>query len=203
MTSEPALRPVARGFGRQLSAAVRAFLLLTVLLGVVWPLAFTGVAQLAAGSAANGSLVKRDGRVVGSALIGQQALGGQWFQPRPSSSDYAGDTSGASNLSPVGEPLRAAVRDRAAELRAANPDAPADIPADALTASGSGLDPDISPAYAHWQVARVAAARGVPADAVRRLVSEQTTAPSLGFLGQERVNVLDLNLALQAAFPAS
>ena len=74
---------------------------------------------------------------------------------------------------------------------------------DALTASGSGLDPDISPAYAHWQVARVAAARGVPADAVRRLVSEQTTAPSLGFLGQERVNVLDLNLALQAAFPAS
>lgn len=199
MTSGVGVRSVGRGFGRQLGAAVRVFLLLTVLLGLVWPLAFTGLAQVVARPTASGSLVERNGRVVGSSLIGQQFTGPEWFQPRPSPSDYAGDTSGGSNLSPVGEPQRAAVRDRVDALRAANPEAPAEIPGDALTASGSGLDPDISVDYANWQVARVARATGVPADDVRRLVADHTTGRTLGFLGQPRVNVLELNLALRAA----
>ena len=197
MTSAVGVSAVGRGFGRQFGAAVRAVLLLTVLLGLAWPLAFTGVAQVVARPAANGSLVEHDGRVVGSSLIGQKSEGPQWFQPRPSASEYAGDTSGSGNLSPVGEPQLSAVRERADALRKANPGAPEAIPSDALTASGSGLDPDISVEYANWQVARVATARGIPADDVRRLVADHTTGRTFGFLGQPRVNVLELNLALQ------
>lgn len=189
---------VVRGFSRQLGAAVRALLVATVVLGLVWPLAVTGVAQVVARPSATGSLVERDGQVVGSSLIGQKFEGDRWFATRPSASDDAGDTSGGRNLSPVGDTQRTAVRERADALRRANPDAPADIPADALTASGSGLDPDISPAYADWQVPRVATARGLAPDAVRRLVADHTTGRTLGFLGQPRVNVLELNLALDA-----
>lgn len=186
-------------FTRQLAPALRVFLLLSLLLGLAYPLAFTGVAQIIASGPANGSLVERDGTVVGSSLIGQKADGPQWFAPRPSASDHAGDTSGSGNLSPVSTAHLDAVRQRADELRAANPAAPADIPADALSASGSGLDPDISVDYARWQAPRVATARGLGQDAVLRLIDEHTTGRALGFLGQERVNVLELNLALDRA----
>ncbi len=200
MTMNPAVPfgAIVRGSARQAGAALRAFLLLTVLLGIVWPLAFTGVAQVVARPMANGSLIERDGRVVGSTLIGQQFEGDQWFQSRPSASDYAGTTSGSGNLSPVGQQQLTLVREREQALRAANPDAPREVPADALTASGSGLDPDISPEFANWQVARVAKARKVDPDDVRRLVADHTTGRTLGFLGQPRVNVLKLNVALDA-----
>ncbi len=173
------------------------FLLLSVLLGLAWPFAFTGLAQLVAGGNANGSLIERDGQVVGSQRVGQRFDGPQWFAPRPSASEYAGDTSGGSNLSPVGADHLATVEERRQALRAANPQAdPATLPKDALSASSSGLDPDISPEYAAWQAPRVAAARGLSVHDVRRLVDEHTSGRTLGFLGAPRVNVLELNLAL-------
>ncbi len=185
-----------RGFTRQLAAALKMFAVLSVLLGLAYPLAVTGVAQVAFREAADGSLVERDGRVVGSSLIGQAFTDPRYVQPRPSTSDYAGDTSGGANLSPVGSQQLTQVHARATALRAANPAAPADIPADALTASSSGLDPDISAGYAAWQAPRIAAARGVPLDAVQELIAQHTSGRTLGFLGQPRVNVLELNLAL-------
>ncbi|MEP7162073.1 MAG: potassium-transporting ATPase subunit KdpC [Dermatophilaceae bacterium] len=185
-----------RGFTRQLSAALRAFLLLSVLLGLVYPLVVTGVAQVALRGPADGSLIERDGRVVGSSLIGQAFTDPRNFQPRPSASHYAGDSSGSGNLSPVAADQLAEVRERANQLRSANRLAPAEIPADALTASSSGLDPDISIDYARWQAPRVAAARGLQVAAVQTMIAQQTTGRTLGFLGQPRVNVLELNLAL-------
>jgi K+-transporting ATPase ATPase C chain len=176
---------------RQSLAGLRAMLVLTVLLGVLYPGAVWGVGQLVSRDQAGGSLVTVDGAVVGSSLLGQQWTGAQWFQSRPSTSDYAGGTSGGSNLGP-GPALDAAVAARAA---AAGLDR-ATAPADALTASGSGLDPHITPAYAAAQVERVAAARGLDVTRVRALVDEYTEGRVAGFLGQARVNVLALNLAL-------
>jgi potassium-transporting ATPase KdpC subunit len=188
--------PVA--IARQVVAAVKALLVLTVLLGVLYPAAVLAAGMLAPGPA-NGSLIEVDGRVVGSSLLGQSAEGPQWFQARPSASDQAGDTSGGSNLGPDAVHLATQVAERESALRAANPGAPATIPPDALTASGSGLDPHISPEYAAYQVPRVAAARGMDVARVQQLVAAHTQHPALGFIGQDRVNVTELNVALETA----
>lgn len=180
---------------RQLSAAVKALLALTLVCGVLYPAAILAVGLVVPDRAA-GQPVRVDGREVGSALLGQPPSGPEWFQGRPSASDAAGDTSGGSNYGPANPDLATAVADREKALRAANPDAPQEIPADALTASGSGLDPDISPEYARWQAPRVAAARSLPVEEVQRLVDANVTAAPLGVMGQDRVNVLALNLAL-------
>lgn len=183
---------------RQLAAAVKALLVLTLITGVLYPAAILAVG-LALPGQANGSLIEVDGKVVGSRLLGQAAEGPQWFQARPSVSDQSGDTSGGSNLGPSSTDLATTVQERETALREANPDAPAEIPADALTASASGLDPHISPEYAAYQVPRVAAARGLTVAQVQQLVDDHTQEAVFGFIGQDRVNVTELNVALQAA----
>jgi K+-transporting ATPase ATPase C chain len=184
--------------------AVRMLLVLTVLTGLLYPLAITAVALLAFPAQANGSLVQRDGVVVGSALIGQANDDARYFWPRPSAVTYmAGSTaaslgsSGASHLAPTSATLAGQVAARAAAFRVANDlTATAPVPPDMLTASGSGLDPHISPAAARAQVERVAAARGIRAPDVAALVEQQMERSQFGFLGEARVNVLALNLAL-------
>lgn len=192
-----------RSIGRTLWTATLMTLVLTVVLGVVYPLVVTGIGQAALPWQANGSLVKdAEGDVVASALIGQSfadAAGAplpQYFQPRPSAVGLDAAASGGSNLGPESAELIAAVEQRRAEVAAFNGVAEAEVPADAVTASGSGLDPHITPEYARLQVARVAEARGLSTDVVRALVEAHTQAPDLGFLGQARVNVVQLNLAL-------
>jgi K+-transporting ATPase ATPase C chain len=177
-------------FVKQSRAGLRAMLVFTVLFGLLYPAVVWGVGQVVARDQSAGSLVRVDGTVVGSSLIGQQWAGAQWFWGRPSASSYSGDTSGGSNLS--GTALTEEVAKRAS---AAGVD-PATAPADALTASGSGLDPHISPAYAAAQVARVAAARGLPESQVAAFVTAHLEDRVAGFLGEPRVNVLELNLAL-------
>ncbi len=186
---------------RQLAPAVLAFLALTVLVGVLYPLAITGVSQLVFADKADGSLVRRDGVVVGSSLLGQSFSGGRWFQPRPSAAGdgYDGAASAASNLGPTNPDLIDAVEERVAAYRKLNGlAADATVPVDAVTASGSGLDPDISPENARLQAPRVAQARGLPVSRVLQLVDEHTDDRTLGFMGEPRVNVLELNLALDA-----
>jgi len=169
---------------------------MTVILGVAYPAAVTLLAQ-AFPAQANGSLiVDARGRVVGSELLGQAFDGARWFQPRPSASDYSGQSSGGSNLSPVSERQVAARAQRERVLRAANPDAVGPVPEDALTASASGLDPHISLAYAHWQVPRVAAATGLSVATLHTMIDAATDPAPWGFLGQAGVNVTRLNLAL-------
>ncbi len=182
---------------RQLLPALVAFLALTVLTGIVYPLVVTGVAQVAFPSRADGSLIERDGQVVGSRLIGQQFEGARYFRPRPSAAGdgYDAMSSSASNLGPTNQDLLDAVAKRRADYREANA---ADAPVDALTASGSGLDPHISPENARFQAPRVAEARGLPLDDVLALVEQHTDGRSLGFLGESAVNVLELNVALDA-----
>jgi potassium-transporting ATPase KdpC subunit len=181
---------------RQLPAAVRILLALTVICGVAYPLVVLGVGQAIAHDRANGSLLDRNGTVVASSSLGQQVTDPQWFQGRRSASEYAGDTSGGTNLGPNDPRQAQALAEAGDALVAANPQADGPPPADALTASASGLDPDISVAYATWQVPRVAAARGLPAERVQALVDDHTKGRILGFLGQPRVNVTELNLAL-------
>jgi K+-transporting ATPase ATPase C chain len=181
---------------RQLSAALRMLLVLTVLCGVAYPLVVLGVGQAVAHDRANGSLVDRGGTVVASTSLGQQVTDPQWFQGRRSTSQYAGNTSGGSNLGPNDPRQAQAIATARDALVAANPEAAGPPPVDALTASASGLDPDISVAYAAWQVPRVAAARGLRAEQVQGLVDDHTKGRILGFLGQPRVNVTALNLAL-------
>ena len=184
-------------FLRQTLAAVRLLLVMTVLLGIAYPLVITGVAQVIAPVQANGStLTAADGTVVGSTLIGQTFEGDQWFQGRPSASDYSGETSGGSNLSPASSDQADAKAKREAGLKAANPKAVGPVPEDALTASASGLDPHISLAYALWQAPRVAQARGVDADRLTALITAASEPAPLGFLGQDGVNVTRLNLSL-------
>lgn len=178
---------------RQSWAGLRAMLVLTVLLGLLYPALVWGIGQVVARDQASGSLVRVGGTVVGSSLLGQQWTGDEWFHGRPSAGDHAGDTSGGSNLSGGALTDEVARRASAAGLDASAVRA---LPPDALTASASGLDPDVSPAYALSQVGRVAAARGLDPARVRTLVGEHTTGRQLGFLGQPRVDVLDLNLAL-------
>jgi K+-transporting ATPase ATPase C chain len=188
----------------QLRAAVVAFLALTLLTGVAYPLLVTGVAQAAFPDAANGSPVFRNGVLVGSRLIGQSFDDPRTFwgrlsattdadgKPRP----YNAASSAGSNLGPTNPALVDAVKGRIEALHAADPDNPAPVPVDLVTASGSGLDPDISPAAALYQVGRVAKARRVEEDRVRALVLAHVESRALGFLGEPRVNVLALNLAL-------
>jgi K+-transporting ATPase ATPase C chain len=207
---------------RQYGAALRTLLLLTVILGLAYPLAMTGFAQVAFGDNANGSLVQRAGKTVGSDLIGQgftrpvlkngqptkDADGNpvveadpRYFQSRPSAAGLGYDptSSSASNLGPENKDLIASVQDRrttAVKLDGVNP---AQVAPDALLASGSGLDPHISPAYAQEQIPRIARERGLSQARVQGLVNENTQGRTLGFLGEPRVNVLNLNLALDAA----
>jgi K+-transporting ATPase ATPase C chain len=185
---------------RQYGAALRTLLVLTVVLGIGYPLLMTGFAQVALRHNANGSLVEQHGRTVGSSLIGQSFDGRTgYFQSRPSAAGqdgYDALASSASNLGPENADLVKAVGDRRAAAAAADGVDPSVVPPDALLASGSGLDPHISPAYARLQVARVARQRGLGVDAVRRLVDQHTQSRVVGFLGEARVNVLELNLAL-------
>jgi K+-transporting ATPase ATPase C chain len=180
-------------------------LLFTLVLGVGYTLVVTAIGQLAFPARANGSLVANaDGETVGSALIGQSftdAAGDplpEWFQPRPSAAGdgYDAAASGASNLGPENPDLIALIEERRAQVAAFNGVSPQDVPADAVTASASGLDPHISPEYALLQVARVAGERGLPESEVRELVESRIQARDLGYLGEPTVNVLQLNLAL-------
>ena len=187
--------------------AVRALLatvVLAVLTGLIYPLVMTGFAQVAFHDKANGSLVQADGRAVGSSLIGQQWTGPQWFYGRPSaiSSPYDASTSSGSNLGPRSKALAEAIGQRVASImKIDGPYHPgltaAGIPVDLLTASASGLDPDISPAAATFQAPRIAAVRHLPLDEVERLINDHTSGRTLGLLGEPRVDVLELNLALQ------
>ncbi len=186
---------------RQLQPALRMLLVLTLLCGVAYPAVVLGVARVVAPDRAGGSLVERDGAVVASTSLGQEVTDPQWFQGRRSASEYAGSTSGGSNLGPSSPDLATALDKARADLTAANPGAAGPPPADALTASASGLDPDISPEYAQWQVARVAAARGLAPATVAALVADRTKGRLLGFLGEPRVNVTALNLALATPAP--
>jgi K+-transporting ATPase ATPase C chain len=196
---------------RQHIAALRALLILTVITGVAYPLLVTGVSQLAFHNQANGSLVQRNGAPVGSSLIGQPFVDDkgnplpQWFQPRPSSASDPSNSSdpgynplftAASNKGPSNPDLIKTINDRRAAVAAFDGVAPADVPPDAVTASASGLDPHISPAYAYEQVARVAATRHLAPANVHALVDGHVQGRVLGFLGEPRVNVVELNLAL-------
>ncbi len=184
---------------RQLQAALGMLLLFTVITGIVYPLAVTGVAQALFSDKADGSLIERDGRVVGSELIGQPFTAPEYFHPRPSAVKYDGTLSSGSNLGPTNPALLEAVERRADHYREENGLGPnAEVPVDAVTASGSGLDPDISVTNAHLQAARVAVARGMPISEVFDLIGEHTEDRAFGFLGEPRVNVLELNLALDA-----
>jgi K+-transporting ATPase ATPase C chain len=188
-----------RAFFRQIRPAIIALLVFTVLAGIAYPLVVTGVAQLLWHDKANGSLVKEDGTVVGSSLIGQQFSDPKYFHPRPSAagSGYDGLASGGSNLGPTNPDFLKSIEDRVAAYRKEN-NLPVTqtVPVDAVTASASGLDPEISVANAKLQAARVAAARGMTVDQVLALVNAHTTGRQWGFLGEPGVNVLDLNLAL-------
>lgn len=189
---------------RSLRPAIVMIALFTLLLGVAYPLAVTGVAQAAFPGQANGSLVRNaDGAVVGSALIGQPFAEARYLHPRPSAAGdgYNAAGSSGSNLGPLNEDLKTRVAESAAVIRIE--DGAGAIPADAVTASASGLDPDISPAYARLQAQRIATARGAPVQEVQRVIDQHTQGALLGFIGQPHVNVLLTNRALDARFPAA
>ncbi|WP_424863506.1 potassium-transporting ATPase subunit KdpC [Streptomyces sp. MMS24-I29] len=192
-------------------AALRMLLVFTVITGVAYPLLVTGIAQTGLAHQANGSLMTSNGKAVASSLIGQNFTlpkknphdpneaprpDPAWFQPRPSAGGYDPTNSGASNLGPNSTKLIADIRARRAAVAAFDGVSPASVPADAVTASGSGLDPAISPAYAYEQADRVAKARHLAAARVRSLVTQHVRGRDLGFLGQQRVNVVELNHAL-------
>jgi len=182
-----------------LRPAVVTLILFTVLTGIVYPLVVTGIAQAVFPFQANGSLIVKDGKVLGSTLIGQPFDDPKYFWSRPSATSpfgYNAGSSSGSNLSPTNPALVAAVQGRVDALRAADPDNKAPVPVDLVTASASGLDPHISPAAALYQAPRVARARSLPPDAVRALVERHTETRLLGLLGEARVNVLALNLSL-------
>lgn len=187
----------------QLWPALRINIFLTILLGIGYPLAITGIAQIVFPHQANGSLITKDGKAIGSDLIGQNFTKPEYFQGRPSAAGngYDPTASGGSNYGPTNQKLIDRVKASVAQFHKDNPDYQGPIPADLLTASASGLDPDISPASAEVQIARVAKARGVTQDQLKQLVAANTASPDLGILGEPRVNVLKLNLALDQQFP--
>jgi potassium-transporting ATPase KdpC subunit len=205
------------GIVRQHIAGVRLLLVFTVLTGIIYPVVMWGIAQVAFNHQANGSMVSFHGRVVGSSLLCQEFTGAkgnplvQYFQPRPSAAvpsptpkgDYGCDPtfSSASNYGPNNPAFITLVKQRLAQVAAFNHVSIAQVPSDAVTASGSGLDPDISPQYAAIQVNRVAAARHVSPAAIQALVSQYTQGRTLGFLGEPRVDVLNLNIALDEKYP--
>ena len=178
-----------------LRPAITLTLFFALLTGLIYPLAITGAAQAIFPVQANGSQIIRNGALIGSALIGQNWTADKYFHGRPSAVKYDASTSSGSNLGPSSKTLIAALADNAKALGGTN------IPADLVTASGSGLDPDISLAGALFQVARVAQARGLREEALRQLIAAHTRGPDLGILGEPRVNVLDLNLALDELKP--
>ena len=184
---------------KELKPALVLFVLLTLLTGVIYPLLVTGIAQVLFPGRANGSLIERDGKVRGSELIGQPFSDPKYFWGRPSATSpipYNAGASSGSNLGPTNPALEEAVKARIAALKAADAGNPAPIPVDLVTASASGLDPHISPAAAEYQVGRVARVRGLDASAVRALIAQYTEGRDFRMLGEPRVNVLRLNLAL-------
>jgi len=183
---------------RQLLTGLRALIVLTVLLGIAYPVAVWGIGQLAFPHQADGSLIVRNSHVVGSSRIGQTFTGREWFASRPSAADDDAQASGGSNFGPSQPDLLLSIAKRRQAVAKQDGVALAAVPPDAVTASGSGLDPYISPAYAHIQVARVARARGLATQQVQALVDGHTSGRILGFLGEPRVNVLELNLSLPA-----
>ena len=187
---------------KEIQIAMRFTLLTTILFGLAYPLAITGLSRWLFPRQANGSLILRDGKTVGSQLIGQTFTSDKYFHSRPSNAGdgYDAANSSGSNLAPTNHQLIDRVQGDVAKLRAENPGIP--IPADLVTSSGSGLDPHISPASADFQVPRVARARGISSDTLRTLVAKHTEARQFGLLGEPRVNVLELNLELDTAFPA-
>jgi len=189
---------------KQLLPALRITLVLTVLTGLLYPGVVTGLCQLLFPQQANGSLITQNGRVIGSSLIGQNFARPEYFQPRPSaagSDGYDPTASSGSNYGPTSQKLTDRVKASVEKFRKENPDYSGPLPADLVTASGSGLDPDLSPASAEVQAPRIAKARGVPVDQVQQLISRFTEDRDLGFLGEPRVNVLRLNLALDQLYP--
>ena len=194
---------------KQIRQAFLLFIILSILTGVIYPLAITGIAQKVFPNQANGSLIYRDGRPIASSLIGQPFTDPKYFWSRPSATQttdaepkpmpYNAESSGGSNLGPTNPDLAKAVQERIAVLQKADPDNKAPIPVDLVTTSASGLDPHITPAAAEYQIARVAKARNLDADAVRQLVVRHTELRTLGLLGEPRVNVVELNLDLDGA----
>lgn len=184
---------------QELRPALLMFLTLTLLTGVLYPLGVTGVANLLFPNRADGSLIRKEGQVVGSRLIGQPFDDPRYFWGRPSATGpfpYNASASSGSNLGPTNDVLKKAVAERVAALKAADPKNTAPVPVDLVTASGSGLDPHISPASAEYQIRRVAKTRGLREEEIQRLVAAHTERLQGGVLGERRVNVLELNLAL-------
>lgn len=186
---------------KNLLIAVWFTLVTTVLFGLIYPLAVTGLAQLISPDKANGQLVERNGRIVGSKIIGQAFTGPRYFHSRPSAAGagYDASASSGSNLAPTNKALLERVKSDVQKLQAENPNAP--VPVDLVTASASGLDPDISPAAAEFQVPRVARERGMSEVDLKEIIARHTRGRTFGLLGEPRVNVLELNLALDDSHP--
>jgi K+-transporting ATPase ATPase C chain len=187
---------------KELKPAILITFALTILTGILYPLAVTGVAQGIFPRQANGSLVERNGKTIGSEIIGQNFAKPEYFHPRPSQNSYDAANSGGSNLGPTNPALADRIKKDGDTFRKDNPDYTGPIPADAITASASGLDPEISPANALAQAPRIAKARGVDTEQVRKLIEANTQNRDLGLFGEPRVNVLKLNLMLDDAYTA-
>jgi len=188
----------------ELRPAIVALVVLSLVTGVAYPLLVTSIAQVAFPVEANGSLIERDGKALGSRLVGQPFSDPKYFWPRPSATvpvPYNAGASSGSNQGPLNPALADAVKARVEALRAADPEQTRPVPVDLVSASGSGLDPHISPAAADYQVPRVARLRGLSEEKLRALVAEHTEGRQLGILGETRVNVLTLNLALESVTP--